>query len=97
MIILTGLLITWLAINVVCCMLLTFIGWYDEDESTILIYPYLIYCLREKLNITGTIITIILFSVFFAPALIIYFTALCLLAICYFSIKGFIKIFERKN
>ena len=69
----------------------------ESDRANILLYPLLIKNLRKKLNTVGTVIITVLFSIFFMPAIIFYFAAVCILAIGYLIVKLFIKIFKRKD
>ena len=48
----------------------------EFDKTSIFLYPLLIETLREELNKVGTAIVAVLFSIFFMPAIIIYFILL---------------------
>ena len=98
MILLDFLVIIWFVINVVSAYLFIIISFDTAEELyDILIYSPLIRVLRERLNKAGTVIVTILFSIFFMPAIIIYFISLVIVAILFLIVKCFIKIFERKD
>ena len=100
MIILKGLFILWFLLNIPCGILgITVVCFTNAESNKIdfLLYPILIDNLRETLNKVGTTIVTVLFSIFFMPAIIIYFILLGILAIGYLIVKGFIRIFERKD
>ncbi len=93
------LFIFWFLINVVGTLVIavTCLSNAEFDKLSILLYPLLVDELREKLNMAGTIIATVLFSIFFLPAIILYFVGLGILTVGYFVVKGFIRIFERKD
>ena len=45
-----------------------------HDNKNLLFYPYIINMLEDKLNKAGIIIVLIILSIIFGPAIIIYFT-----------------------
>ena len=100
MIILKSLFILWFLLNIpfgILGIVISCFTYAEFDKTNIFLYPFLIETLREKLNKVGTTIVVVLFSIFFMPAIIIYFILLGILAIGYLIVKGFIRIFERKD
>lgn len=69
----------------------------EYGNSYLFFYPYLIEELREKLNIAGTVIVIVLFSIILAPAIILYFLTLGVVTLGYLEAKLFCKLFARKD
>ena len=70
----------------------------DEDEFwDILIFPKLIKWLRETLNIAGTIIVTVLFTICFFPALIIIFAVYLVYFIAILIGAIFVALFARKD
>ena len=69
-----------------------------EDEFwDILIFPKLIRWLRESLNIIGTIIVTVLFTICFLPALIIDFAIYLIILIAILIGGIFVALFSRKD
>ena len=93
------LFIFWVLFNIVAMLVIVAmcLSNAEFDKLSILLYPLLVSELREKLNIAGTVIGTALFSIFFLPAIIIYFTLLGILAVVYFIGTWFMKIFKRKD
>jgi hypothetical protein len=69
----------------------------EYDKLDLLFYPLLIGTLSEKLNKAGVIIATAFISLFFAPAIIFYFTSLIFVGIIYLFCKGFEKLFRKKD
>ena len=69
----------------------------EYEKRNILFYPLLIGSLSEKLNKIGVIIATTFVSLFFAPAIIFYFTSLIFVGIIYLVCQGFIKLFKKKD
>lgn len=63
----------------------------------VLLYPLLVRTLREKLSKLGTVIATILFSIIFAPAVILYYLALLIVGLAALLIFCFMLIFKRKD
>ena len=97
--ILDCLFIFWFLFNIVATLVIVAmcLSNAEFDKLSILLYPLLVFELREKLNITGTIIVTTLFSILFLPAIIVYFILLGILVVGYFIGTRFMKIFERKD
>lgn len=96
---LTVLLVIWLLLNVACAFTLV-ISCYSQIDFTptdYLVYPLLIRNLRERLNLTGTIIVTVLFSIIFLPAVVVYFIGLFLLALGWLLVTLFLEIFKNKE
>lgn len=93
------LFIFWFLLNFVATfvIIISCLSATEFDKLSVLLYPILVFELREKLNIAGTVIVTVLFSIFFLPAIIVYFIILLILAVAYLIVKCFIKIFGRKN
>jgi hypothetical protein len=81
-----------IAIGIAC-----FVNAEFNDSFDIFVYPLLIRSLREKLSTLGTAIITVLFSIFFAPAIICYFILLFCYAVAVIVIKGFMNLFERRD
>jgi hypothetical protein len=76
MIILKCLFIFWFIFNIPIGVLGITVSCFtnaEVDKDSIFLYPLLIDTLREELNKVGTTIVVALFSIFFMPAIIIYF------------------------
>jgi hypothetical protein len=100
MIILKCLFIFWFIFNIPIGVLGITVSCFTNaeiDKDSIFLYPLLIDTLREELNKVGTTIVVALFSIFFMPAIIIYFLLLGILAVGYFVVKCFTRIFKRKD
>jgi hypothetical protein len=69
----------------------------EYDKRDLLFYPLLIGTLSEKLNKAGVIIATSFISLFFAPAIIFYFTAFVFVSLIYLFCKGFEKLFRKKD
>lgn len=69
----------------------------EYDKRNLLFWPLLISYLREKLNKAGTVIATIFISIFFAPAIIVYFVAGSFVGLIYLVCMGFCKLFKRKD
>lgn len=96
---LTVLLVIWLLLNVACAFTLV-ISCFSQIDFTFadcLVYPPLIRDLRERLNLTGTIIVTVLFSIVFLPAVVVYFIGLFLLVLGWLLVTVFLEIFKNKE
>lgn len=69
----------------------------EYNKCNLLFWPLLVNSLQEKLNKTGTIVATIFISIFFAPAIIVYFVVGSLVGLIYLVCKGFCKLFKRKD
>ena len=69
----------------------------EYNKRDLLFYPLLIGTLSEKLNKIGVIIATTFISLFFAPAIIFYFTSLIFVGIIYLACQGFVKLFKKKD
>ena len=96
---LTVLLVIWLLLNVACTftMVISCFSQIDFTLTDYLVYPLLIRSLRERLNLTGTIIVTVLFSIVFLPAVVVYFIGLVLLALGWLLVTLFLEIFKNKE
>jgi hypothetical protein len=81
-----------IAISIAC-----FVNAEFNDSFDIFVYPLLIRSLREKLSALGTTIITLLFSIFFAPAIIIYFVLLFCYSVAVLIINGFMHLFQRRD
>lgn len=81
-----------IAIGIVC-----FVNVEFNDSFDIFLYPLLMRTLREKLSNFGTTLVTILFSIFFAPAIISYFIVLFCYAVAILIISAFMDVFKRKD
>ena len=93
------LLIFWCISNIIAVFLIL-INCLDKAEfdlTSIFLYPILVSDLRKNLNIAGTSIVIAMFSIYFLPAIILYFVGLGILTLGYIVGTAFIKLFERKD
>lgn len=96
---LTALLVIWLVLNIACAFTLV-ISCFSQIEYTpadCLVYPLLIRNLRERLNVAGTIIVTVLFSIVFLPAVVVYFIGLFLLALGWLLVTLFLEVFKNKE
>ena len=92
--------IIYALLNLACAFALIIVCFSEIDLSGVgdlFIYPRLVDALRERLNLTGTILVTGLFSVFFAPAIILYFLTLSLVALGYLIWKLFLAVFGRRD
>lgn len=89
----------WLIINAVSCYGIVIVSLIDSDtmKSNILFFPMLVRGLRESLSITGTVIATILISLFFLPAITLYYLVLAVIGVIYYLGKGFLYIFKRRD
>ena len=92
--------IVYALLNLSCTFALVIVC-FSEIEfggvGDLLVYPRLVDALRERLNLAGTILVTGLFSVFFAPAIILYFLTLSLVALGYLIWKLFLTTFGRRD
>lgn len=82
---------TWLLINAVACYIIVIFSFIDSDAyiTDRLFFPKVVRCLREDLNLIGTILATAIIIILFLPALLLYFAVISLIGI----IVGFIKLF----
>lgn len=69
----------------------------EYGPSNFLFWPLLVSSLREKLNIPGTIIATTFISIFFAPAITLYFISGSIVGLIYLACTSFVKLFKRRN
>lgn len=69
----------------------------EYNKRNLLFWPLLINSLPEKLNRAGTIIATTFISIFFAPAIIVYFVVGSFVGLIYLICMGFVKLFKRKD
>ena len=93
------LLSLWILINVVCTYGVIIASLYDAEDnpSNAFFFPLLVRSLREVLNIPGTVIATTVITLFLLPAITLYLTVLGVCILFYFVIKGFVKLFKRKD
>jgi hypothetical protein len=70
---------------------------YYIDKRVLLFWPLLTWSLQENLNVAGTIIATVFISVFFLPAIIVYFIIGSFIGLIYLICIGFVKLFKRKD
>jgi hypothetical protein len=97
--ILTAFLVIWGLLNVSGIFIIAISSAMNAeyDKLDLLFYPLLIGTLSEKLNKIGVIIATTFVSLFFAPAIIFYFTSLIFVGIIYLVCQGFVKLFKKKD
>ncbi len=89
----------WLIINAISTYVIAIASLHnaEEEPSNVFFFPLLIRSLRTELNTAGTIIAIIFISLFFAPAITLYFAVGSFIVLLYLLGKGFVKLFKRRN
>jgi hypothetical protein len=89
----------WLLINLPGIYYITIAAWKHSEYNLyeLLFFPVLIKELRYKLNKAGIIIVTTLFSILFAPAIVVHFILLFLVILAFLIYIGFMSIFERKD
>lgn len=89
----------WLVTNVLCLCGIIKVSWTDSDYNLyeILFFPVLNKVLKSRLSRVETIIATIIFSIFFAPAIIIYFVLLFFVLAALLIYVGLTSAFEHKN
>ena len=99
MIILQCLFYFWLLLNTVSTFIIVIVSISNADKNpyNALFFPVLVEALREELSILGTIIATTFITLFFAPALALYFIVLSVLVTVALIIKGFVLLFKRKD
>ena len=93
-------IIIYALLNISCTFALIIVCFSELDfseTSDLFVYPRLINALNERLNLAGTVLVTGLFSVLFAPAIVLYFLTFGLVAIGYAAWKLFMYVFGRKD
>lgn len=68
-----------------------------HDNKNLLFYPYIINMLEDKLNKAGIIIVLIILSIIFGPAIIIYFTISAAMQLVVILWKSFCRLFRKEQ
>lgn len=91
--------IPYVLINAIGCIFIFIncISTVEDEFWDIFVFPKLIRWLRESLNIVGTIIVTILFTICFFPALIIGFFIYLVCFIVFLIGAIFVALFARKD
>ena len=87
-------LIMYIIVNIISTFLIAYAAF---DDDNLFVYPGLIERLREDLNIPGTVIVTALFSIFFAPAITLYFVLLGGLVCIFLLCELFKYLFRRRD
>lgn len=67
-----------------------------HDSKNLLFYPYIISLLKDKLNKAGIIIVLIIISIIFGPAIIMYFIISAVMQLAVILWKGFCRLFRKR-
>ena len=89
----------WLLINAVACYGVIIFSNIDSESYPWdkLFFPKAVRCLKEDLSISGTVIAMIIITLLFLPAILMYLAAISLIGLIILFIKLFVLIFRRRG
>ena len=67
-----------------------------HDSKNLLFYPYIINLLKDKLNKAGIIIVLIIISIIFGPAIIMFFIISAVMQLVVMLWNGFCRLFRKR-
>lgn len=88
----------YILINILALVIIAGCCLYNsiDDNKNLLLYPYIINRLKDKLNKAGIIIVLIIISIIFGPAIIMYFTISAVIQLAVLMWRGFCRLFRKK-
>jgi hypothetical protein len=89
----------WLVINAVACYGIIIFSNLDSEgyPSDRLFFPKAIRFLKEDLNTSGVVVAMVIITLLFLPAILLYLAVISLIALIMLFIKFFARVFRRRD